>query len=415
MSVEDRLFALAQQCRQQSGDSFLRATGQFVPRLNSQAPDLHAEIRALAAAFETDAATRIAAAPDHEAAAAAIGSEIAVRERLSMHSVMPALAVARRLGPLAASAPASPSTPTPGGWAGDSMAVGATPPQAPAPPAYAPPQAPAAPHYQQPQPGYAMPTPPPAPGGESQTDKLKALTKNPLAMGALALVVGFLVYENFIKTPPTQTGVTVQGDFGGQGQGGQGQGGQGQGGQGQGGQGQGGQGQGGQGQGGQGQGGQGQGGMGGQGQGGQQGGQASMPLLTAPGAGAPTLQVQRHSSGAPAFMFTLNTQRGAAPGMVLLPQGGWQSGMVGFGLATPGDTTGQNMATLGEGQFQLIQSNGHPVRLAQLRMGQDNLGVGNICLMFRGQQGQQDVQLSGADFCVMDGPCSQPIGCGKLQ
>jgi len=141
----------------------------------------------------------------------------------------------------------------------------------------------------------------------------------------------------------------------------------------------------------------------------------SMPMLQAPGAGGPILQVQRHPSGAPGFVFMLQTQQGASPGMVLLPQGGWQSGPVGIGLATPGDTTGQNMATAGQGQFQLIQSNGSPVRLAQIQLAQDNLNTGGICLMFRGQQGQQDVQLSGADFCVMNGPCSQPIGCGKLQ
>jgi hypothetical protein len=125
--------------------------------------------------------------------------------------------------------------------------------------------------------------------------------------------------------------------------------------------------------------------------------------------------VQRHSSGAPAFTFMVQTPRGAAPSMVMLPQGGWQSGPVGIGLFQPGDTQGQNMAAGGQGQFQLQQSNGSPVRLAQIQMQQDNLGIGNICLMFRGQQGQQDVQLSGADFCVMDGPCSRPIGCGKLQ
>jgi len=127
------------------------------------------------------------------------------------------------------------------------------------------------------------------------------------------------------------------------------------------------------------------------------------------------LPVQRHSSGSPGIGFTMQTPRGAAPAIVLLPQQGWQAGAVGFGIADPSDPSGQTMAVAGQGQFQLQQSGGHPVRLAQIQMGQDNLGVGNVCLMFRGQQGQQDVQLSGADFCVMDGPCSRPIGCGKLQ
>jgi hypothetical protein len=101
--------------------------------------------------------------------------------------------------------------------------------------------------------------------------------------------------------------------------------------------------------------------------------------------------------------------------MVLLPRDSWESGPVGIGLATPGDTSGQNVATAGEGRFQLVQSNDSPVRLAQMQLAQDNLNTGGICLMFRGQPGQQDVQLSGADFCVMNGACSQPIGCGKLQ
>ena len=80
---------------------------QFAPRLNSQAPDLHAEIRALAAAFAMGAAARIAAAPNPDAEASAIASQIAVAERLSMASVTPALAVARRIGPLSGAAPSA--------------------------------------------------------------------------------------------------------------------------------------------------------------------------------------------------------------------------------------------------------------------------------------------------------------------
>lgn len=380
MSVEDRLLALTQQCRQQNGDGFLANVSQFAPRLNAQAPDLHAEIRALAVAFEIGAAARINAAPEPEAAATAIASEIAVRERLSLASVTPALNVARRIGPLMPTqAGAAPS----GGWAGDSVVVGA-PPAPPAPPPTG---------YQYP-PGYVPPVAPnphgqPAPG--SYGEKMKALSKNPLAMGALALVLGFLVYQNFSGAPgPNQPAPFQQGDGGQQ-----------------------------------------------QpppfnqpqppndGSGGNtpppqpqppvnQGGQSQMPVLGAPGAG-PSLTVQQHSSGGPAIGFAISTPRGTAPGMVLLPAGGWQSGPVNLGLAQPGDTSGQSFATMGQGQFQLIQSDGHPVRLAQIQVQQDSLGVGNMCVMFRGQRGQQDVQLSGADFCIMDGPCSRPIGCGRIQ
>jgi hypothetical protein len=387
MSVEDRLFALAQQCRQQSGDSFLLTPGQLVPRLNGQAPDLHAEIRALAAAFEVSAAARIAAAANPEAEATTIASELAVRERLSMASVTPALTVARRIGPLGG---ASPSAPTPGGWAGDSMAVGAAPQPAAPPhyqppaPAYAPPQPAPGAYYQQ-APGYAAS--PQAGVPQNQSDKMKALSKNPLVMGALALVVGVLVYQNFMQAPSQgqQQPPPFNGSQGGDAP---------------------------------------QPPPSGDGQtpppqpvnnGGQTPSNGQMPMLQAPGSGGPMLPVQRHSSGAPGFVFTLQTPAGASPGMVLLPQGSWEAGPAGIGLATPGDTTGQNMATTGEGRFQLVRSNGSPVRLAQMTLAQDNLNTGGLCLMFRGQQGQQDVQLTGADFCVMNGACSQPIGCGKLQ
>lgn len=383
MSVEERLFALAQQCRQQNGDGFLASPSQFAPRLNAQAPDLHAEIRALAAAFETGAAARINAAPDQAAAASAIASEIAVRERLSMTSVEPALTVARRIGPLLTAAPAAPPA---GGWAGDSVAVGAPPP------------APAAPVYQQ-APAYAQPAyaaPPQAPypqapqqPAQSYSDKMKALSKNPMAMGAVALVLGLLVYQNFMRpseeiqtVPFQQGGDTQQPPFNGPQPPPDGN--------------------------------QPQPPIGGGGGGGGSGAAGQLPVLGTPGAG-PTLPVQQHSSGGPAIGFALSTPRGPAPGMVLLPAGGWQSGPVNFGLAQPGDTSGQSFATMGQGQFQLVQSGGHPVRLAQIQMQQDSLGVGNACVMFRGQQGQQDVQLSGADFCVMDAQCSRPIGCGRLQ
>lgn len=377
MSVEDRLFALAQQCRQQNGDAFLASPQQFVPRLNSQAPDLHAEIRALAAAFEMGAAARVTAAPDPEAAASTVSSEIAVRERLSMASVAPALAVARRIGPLNAAAMAP--RPQAAGWAGDSLAVGAGAPVAPAAPAYHPAPAYAAAGA----PAYAPQPPQPA---AADTDKVKALTKNPWAIGAAVVVAGFFIYQNFMRAPSEtiQTAPIVGGDT-------------------------------------------------------QQppmtdgtqqqppvnndgtrqqppntNGGGQFPLLQPPGPGAPTLSVQQHPSGGPAIGFAISTPRGAAPGMVMLPAGGWQSGPVGFGLANPGDTSGQ-FATQGQGQFQLLQSDGYPIRLAQIQMSQDSLGVGGVCVMFRGQPNQQDVQLSGADFCVMDGPCSRPIGCGKLQ
>lgn len=390
MSVEERLFALAQQCRQQGGDAFLASTSQLVPRLNSQAPDLHAEIRALGAALELNAAARIAAKPDQEAEASTVASEVAVRERLPMASVAPAIAVARRLGPLRANV--APSAPTPGGWAGDSLAVGAAP---------APPQAPAAPY--QPAPAYVPPpqSPPPTPPENS-----KAWTKNPLVLGAVAIVFGALVFKNFMSAPQQQQQPPIdggqQGPTGGGGQ--QGPMGGGQQGPMDGGQ---------QGPNGGGQ----QGPFNGQqpppNGGGQTGQAEDMPMLQPAGSGGPMLQIQRHQSGTPMVGFTMQTPRGAARAVVALPAGGWQSGPVGFMIGMPGDP--QNTGAAGQGQFQLVQSNGYPIRLAQIQMTQDNIGIGNVCVIFRGQASQPEVSLSGADFCVMDSPCSQPIGCGKLQ
>lgn len=388
MSVEDRLFALAQQCRQQNGDVFLAAATQLVPRLNSQAPDLHAEIRALAAAFEFGAAARIAGAPDAAAETAKLASEIAVRERLSLACVNPALAVARRLGPLRTGA--APAAPTQGGWAGDSVIVGAGAAQAQTPPA---PQAPSLnqgwqtpPAPQAPAPNQGWQTPGVSPQLQSQREKFNAFAKkNPLVIGAIALVGLYMAYQGV--TQMSQSAQQQQPSLPGQQQpmlpGQQPQ----------------------------------QPMMPGQQPQPMQPQQSSMPLLQPMGAATPTLPVQRNpQTGAPVFTFAVSTPRGPAPGMVMLPAGGWQSGPAGFLLGVPGDSSGQNVGAAGQGIFELGHaSNGAPARIAQVQLTQDTLGTGGVCLMFIGQQGQQDVQLSGTDFCLMNSSCSQPVGCGKLQ
>ena len=153
MSVEDRLFALVAQARQQHGDGFLRMPGQLVPRLIGQAPDLHAEIKGLAAALEGDAAGRIGAAADRAGETSRIASEIAARERLSIGPVQSALAVACRLGPVGSAAGPLHVPAAPGGWAGDSVAVGS------GPAAYVPPQ----------QPPHPAPYAPVGPGSSGAT------------------------------------------------------------------------------------------------------------------------------------------------------------------------------------------------------------------------------------------------------
>src|SRR5690606_11883915 len=97
MSIEDRLHALAQQYGAERGSAALTDPTQLVAQLSSKAPDLHGEIRALAAAIQANAAARIAAAPNTDLEAQAIAAEIAASQKLSMTSVIPAVAVVQRL------------------------------------------------------------------------------------------------------------------------------------------------------------------------------------------------------------------------------------------------------------------------------------------------------------------------------
>jgi hypothetical protein len=64
--------------------------------------------------------------------------------------------------------------------------------------------------------------------------------------------------------------------------------------------------------------------------------------------------------------------------------------------------------------FQRMNSPQGPVRAAQPRWQQDGVGIGDICIAFVGQGGQ-DVPLQGATMCVMDGACGQAAGCGRVQ
>jgi len=127
MSLEDRLYALAEEARQQHGAAFLRSPELLIPPLTTQAPDLHAEIRVLAHLLRDDVVAKIAAAADPVAEENRLAAEIATRERLSIVAFAPAIAVARRLGQIpaaAAAAAAAPAAPAGGDWAGDSVVAG---------------------------------------------------------------------------------------------------------------------------------------------------------------------------------------------------------------------------------------------------------------------------------------------------
>jgi len=174
MSVEARLQALVQNYRAQYGDAPLRTSAQLIANLSSQAPDLHGEIRALAAAIGEDAAQRIArAGADGEGEAGRIATEIAGRERLSLAVVTAGISVARVIGPITAA-----SVPPPtgaGDWAGESVIVQ---PAALPPPNPPPPRPTGAPYF---PPG----SPPPfAPG---------AIPQRPNIAGRIALGIGGFV------------------------------------------------------------------------------------------------------------------------------------------------------------------------------------------------------------------------------
>ncbi|RZJ82600.1 MAG: hypothetical protein EON88_30175, partial [Brevundimonas sp.] len=209
MSVEDRLYALAQQYRDQFGPSGLSNSAQLVSQLSSRAPDLHGEIRALAAAIHADAGGRAARSVNAGLEIEAIAAEIAANEKLSISIVRPAVAVAAKLGPVAAGAP------TAGGWAGDSVIAGASPPAS-----YAPPVAPPHPGGY-PQGGYV---PPVGPGAEPTLAAAKPFYQNRWVLGGVAAVAAFGLYTSMNQKSQQQI---VDGGRGGQGGGGQGGGGQG--------------------------------------------------------------------------------------------------------------------------------------------------------------------------------------------
>ena len=139
-----------------------------------------------------------------------------------------------------------------------------------------------------------------------------------------------------------------------------------------------------------------------------------MPLLTPYGPNMPTVQAFSGRDGGQALMFKIPMQDGGSVlAAILAPRTDWQ-GPLDFSVASPSDPEGRNPpVVIGEATAELSQQEGYPMRLARLQMRRDELGVGNVCLMFRGQQGQRDVQFSGAEFCVADGARS-PMAAGVV-
>lgn len=400
MSIEDRLFALAQQYRDRNGAAALGDATQFVPQLSSQAPDLHVEIKALSAAVQANAAARITSAANADLEAQAIAAEIAGAQKLSIASVAPAVAVARRLG----SAPVMMPPPTGGGggWAGDSVIAGSSPP-----PPYAPPVAP-------PHPGYPPVPPQVAPAA-------KPYWQNKYVLGGLGVALLAFGYQNMNKPqngpgplppepPPgstsgsTGSGGTSSGATGGDGTSGgfsttgggtsggasttggfstTGGGSTGSGGT----------------SGGSTSGGSASGGT-------SSGGGGGFPALGPPNGQLPTLAARPQGQG-----FIVGFSLSGVPGIISLPPGGWDGGNV--TLALMRNPQGQQPDSMGGGKFQRIQSGNNPVRVAQIQWQQDNIGVGPACIAFIGNGGQ-DVKLSGARMCLMDGACNQPLGCGQI-
>ncbi|UZK67842.1 hypothetical protein [Sphingomonas sp. M1-B02] len=403
MSVEERLQSLAISYRDQFGPAALTNAAHLVPQLSSKAPDLHAEIRALAAAFASNAGSRIAAAANPDLEIQAIASEIAAAQKLSIASVRPAVVVAQRL---AAAAPLAPNA-AGAGWAGESVIAGASPPAS------------FAPHV---APQFAYAPPPAGPLAEEQEEEedeeeeKKPIWQNKWAVGGVAAAVALFAYSNMNKQPQPGPPFEQGGQGGGQGGQGGGQGGQGggQGGQG----GQGGGGQGGQGGGGQGGGGQG-GGQGGQG-GGAGSGSAQAPMLAPPSSGQlPMLYMQQSQTGTPAIGFSIPTQVGAITGALLLPAGGWDNGPATVAFAR--DPNSQQIDSAGQLMLTRTQGSGAPTRAGTVNWQQDGINLGGMCVAFMtaqggqgGQGGLPEVTLKGSKMCILDGECQRVVGCGQV-
>lgn len=372
MSVEDRLLVLLTQVRQSGGDAVLRDPHALRSRLSSQAPDLHGEIQALAAALAMGAPARVAAAADPAAERAAVAAEIAGRERLSMGVVQPAVEVACLAGTGGAAAP----PPRAGGdWVGDSIVAGPQP--APGAP----------PVYPQNPPGYPphMPVSPDPSWRHAQAAQPWYKNKTIVGVAAAGIVIaafGFSRSQQTDMNTQTPQGLPAPNNpvNGPQPQ----------------------------------QPGLPQPGLPQPGQPQAQGGQMRTggPMIAPRGGNLPLLQQQASPGGSVGIGFNVPGAAGPVEAIVVLPAGGWDAGNA---TLVAVESVGNRQQSVGSGRFQRIQAGSVPVRLMQIQWEQDGLGAGPTCIAFEGTAGQSDVALSGSTMCVMDGACSQAMGCGRIQ
>ena len=366
MSIEERLFSIADQCRQQQGDAFLQSSEKLTARLSSQAPDLFAEVKALAAVLSGNDVSRIEAAADADAEAKKVTQEIATREGLGMAVARTAVAVARRIGPLAAGSASAANASD--GWAGDSVPAGGgttnSPPAAPTPP-------PSEPVYEDDE--------------EDEEKDDKPFWQNKVMLGSAAAVLVAIGYANSGgdtppgpgggggQQPPVSTGGQQPGSTGGGGQQ-----------------------------------------PGGSGGGGNQGADEAV-LLQPPGGNIPTLKTADGPNNTTMIGLSVQIQNGVVSGVVMIPKGGWDSApsMVAFWPAGTTDFETQP-GTIGQAIFQRAKTqNGSPGRFSVPQWQQDNIGFKQICVGFEGQGGQ-DVTLSGSTICILDSQCQQASGCGRV-
>lgn len=362
MTVEDRLLILLSQARRDGGDAALRDTSMLRSRLSSQAPDLHGEIQAMAAALAMGAPGRITDAADAEAERSAIAAEIAMNERLSASVVRPGLDVACQGG-----ADITPAAVDVTAWAGDSMVVGAGAPP-PTPPHPAP--QPFAPQPPQPGPGgYGAPYYPPAPGpyGPGVPPLSPFYTQTwffvLIAGIVIAGAVGYTLWRNWSGSSPAATAQTTPP--------------------------------------------------------GNQPQPIPPPPVNGPIPGGPVLSTNadalpalplRMINGRYNIGFRVVTEGGPIDGAVLLPAGGWdgETAIVG--------TNGAGARAAGGGRLQRAQAEqgAAPVRSMVVRWAQDGVGAGDTQVVFIGQEGQGDVTLAGSTMCLTDGTGDQVVGCGAV-
>ena len=402
MSIEDRLLLLLIQARQTGGDAALRDTAGLRSRLSSQAPDLHGEIQAMAAALAMGAPVRIAGAADAEAERQAIAADIARQEMLSMSVVGPGLAVACQGG--AGIGPADPSPPPPLGddwagdsivvggdapsahkpgedsWAGDSVAVGAAPSLdkgAPPPPQpIAPPPFAAPPPYPQPQPGPYHPPHGYGPGPYGAAAPKPFYTQTwffvLIAAIIIAAAVGYTLWRTYggpttgtaanAPAAPVAPPVTKE----------------------------------------------------------------PQPPVTppqpdsTPRPGGPTLTplesqpvrlpLQRYADGRVGIGFRVVAESGPIDGLIILPRGGWE------GETTVLASNGADARSIGTGRLILqMTDDNSPARSMQVQWQQDGVGAGATEIAFASGAGQADVVLSGAGMCIADPTSGTIIGCGQIE